>query len=180
MTTEISPPQESASSPSVSNPASKDASARAQGHDLQRAVAEDLTAARNVLSEGRDAVSEKIREAVAHESGAAARRVSGVAEAFRRVGAELEQSGQPDVGRFASRIGTDVKGLADRMEGKDARELAGIAEDFARKQPLAFLGVAALAGLATSRFLFASTSRTVQRSTSMDVSETSARGTFNE
>jgi hypothetical protein len=38
--------------------------------------------------------------------------------------------------------------------------MAGMAEEFGRKQPLAFLGVAALAGLAGSRFLTASAKRT--------------------
>ena len=46
--------------------------------------------------------------------------------------------------------------FADKVKDKDLREIAGIAEDFGRRQPLAFLGLAAVAGLAASRFMMAS------------------------
>ncbi len=49
--------------------------------------------------------------------------------------------------------------LAKQMEGRDLGEVATMAEEFGRKQPLAFLGIAALAGLAASRFLTASAKR---------------------
>jgi hypothetical protein len=88
--------------------------------------------------------------------------VSGIAAAFEKVGAELEASDQRQVGRYAREIGSSVAAVAKRIEGKDLGEIATLAENFGRRQPMAFLGIAALAGLTASRFLIASSKRSDQ------------------
>ncbi|GLR57393.1 hypothetical protein [Rhizobium indigoferae] len=92
---------------------------------------------------------------VSDQANFAARQVGGVATALEKVGAELEASDQPEVGRYAKQIGRSVQGFATQMKDKDIGEIAAMAEEFGRKQPLAFLGIAALAGLTASRFLTA-------------------------
>jgi len=68
-------------------------------------------------------------------------------------------------------MGKSVQRIAKDLEGKDLGAVATMAEDFGRKQPLAFLGAAALAGLAASRFLTA----TANRSTKVSQGEASER-----
>ncbi|MHC2297089.1 nutrient deprivation-induced protein [Rhizobium mongolense] len=127
--------------------------------DLKDKVAEDLSAARDTIKEGADAAVVKVKDAISEQTNFAARHVGGIASALEKVGSELERSDQPEVGRYARRIGSSVQSFAKQMEGRDLGEVATMAEDFGRKQPLAFLGIAALAGLAASRFLTASANR---------------------
>ncbi|WFU50127.1 nutrient deprivation-induced protein [Sinorhizobium terangae] len=134
--------------------------------NLQQAVREDL----NDIREFADQQAEQAREAAAraaeHEKNAVARQLSCVAMAVEKVGSELQQSDQQTLGRYAQQIGTSLRGLARDVEGRNLGEIAGMAEDFGRKQPLAFLGMAAIAGLAASRFLTASAERRTHRTVS--------------
>ena len=45
------------------------------------------------------------------------------------------------------------------MRNRDVDDLIAMAEDFGRRQPVAFMGAAALAGFLASRFLLASAKR---------------------
>jgi len=140
------------------------ASSAAAGHtatfeDLQAKIADDVTATKEAVKHGSDTAMQKVQETVAEQTGFAARQVTGIATALQKVGAELENGEQAEVGRYARQIGASLQAIAKDMEGKDIGALAGMAEDFGRKQPLAFLGAAALAGLTASRFLTASAKR---------------------
>lgn len=140
-------------SPSVTEP-------QASFTDLKDKVAHDISAATDTIKTGADSAVEKVRDVVSEQATFAARQVGGVATALQKVGTELEGSDQAEVGRYAKQIGRSVQGFAKQMEGKDIGEIANMAEEFGRKQPLAFLGIAALAGLTASRFLTASAKRT--------------------
>jgi hypothetical protein len=127
--------------------------------DLKDKVGEDVSAAKATIKEGADTAINKVRETVSEQTNFAARQVGGVAAALEKVGAELEGSEQAEIGRYARQIGRSAQSIARQMEGKDVGEIATMAEDFGRRQPLAFLGIAALAGLTASRFLTASSKR---------------------
>jgi ElaB/YqjD/DUF883 family membrane-anchored ribosome-binding protein len=127
--------------------------------DLKDKVMEDISAARDTIKETADAAIDTVKETASEQTKFAARKLGAIASALEKVGSELEQSDSADVGRYTKQIGTRVQTLANQMEGKDIGEVATMAEDFGRKQPLAFLGIAAVAGLAASRFLTASSKR---------------------
>lgn len=128
-------------------------------HELKDKVRDDVTVVTDAVKQGADNAMQKVEDTVAEQTTFVARHVGGIATALQKVGAELENGDQASIGRYATQIGESVRSVADSMEGRDLREIAAMAEDFGRKQPLAFLGVAALAGLAASRFLTASASR---------------------
>lgn len=111
-------------------------------------------------------------QAIDHEKSALARHLRGLAGAMEKVGTELRQSEQPALGRYTQQIGTSIRRLARDCEDRKLGEIAAMAEDFGRKQPLAFLGMAAIAGLAASRFLSASAQRS--KNTSDDVRSNSS------
>ena len=106
-----------------------------------------------------------------------------MATALEKVGAELEASDQPEVGRYAKQIGRSVQSFATQMKDKDIGEIAVMAEEFGRKQPLAFLGIAALAGLTASRFLTASAklspTQATTRASPASPTKSSATGSYN-
>jgi len=128
-------------------------------NDLKRKVSEDLNQAKDAVSENKATVMGKVEETVVDQKNFAARQVGGIASALEKVGSELESGDQRDVGHFAKRIGRDIQAIAIDMEGRDLGEIAGMAEDFGRREPVAFLGAAALVGLVASRFLTASATR---------------------
>ncbi|MBW9064345.1 nutrient deprivation-induced protein [Rhizobium herbae] len=127
--------------------------------ELKDKVADDLDAARGMINDGAEAAVAKVKESVSTQTNFAARQAQGIASALEKVGAELEHGEQPQVGRYARQIGGSIQRFAREIEDRDIGEVAGMAEDFGRRQPLAFLGVAAIAGFAASRFLMASAKR---------------------
>jgi len=150
----------------------------AQFGDLKDKVVEDFNVARETIKEDTEAAVVKVKEVVSEQTNFAARQVGGIATALQKVGSELEKSDQSEIGRYAKQIGTSVQSLAKQMEGRDLGEVATMAEDFGRRQPLAFLSIAALAGLAASRFLTASASRSTSASSRQPPSATQSQSSF--
>ncbi|MDR6668023.1 nutrient deprivation-induced protein [Rhizobium sp. 1399] len=148
---------------SRSNDASPSAHPAPTLSDLKDRVSGDLTQAADAVEASAATVMTKVQDKAAEQKNFAARQVGGVATALEKVGSELEAGDQRDVGRLARRIGHDIQAIAKDMEGRDLGEIAGMAEAFGRRQPVAFLGAAALAGLVASRFLTASAKRPASR-----------------
>ncbi|PDT80452.1 nutrient deprivation-induced protein [Sinorhizobium sp. BJ1] len=138
----------------------------ATDRSLQQAVREDLDELRQFADERTEEAKEAVSQIAEEEKNLTARQLSSVAMALEKVGGELEQTDQRALGRYAKRMGSSLQGFARDIEGRDLSDIAGMAEDFGRKQPLAFLGMAAIAGLAASRFLTASAHRRSRRSVS--------------
>ncbi|HXV74533.1 MAG TPA: hypothetical protein VD713_07370 [Sphingomonadales bacterium] len=133
------------------------------GRDLQKALWEDLDEGRRFAKEQVEQVKTDVTRKAEGQKNVAARQLSGVGTAIEKVGAELEQSDRQALGRYAKQIGSSLQKFARQVEGRSLGEIASVAEDFGRKQPLAFLGLAAIAGLSASRFLVASSDRRTRR-----------------
>lgn len=124
--------------------------------DIKQKLSDDFSSASDFARHELSGASEKAKEAVEGQKNFIAVKMSGIAAAIGRVAAELEQGDDRDLGKLARSVGTSMKTFSDDIQDRNLGEIAGMAEDFGRKQPLAFLGVAAIAGLAASRFLTAS------------------------
>ena len=59
-------------------------------------------------------------------------------------------------------IADNAEKLSSLVRDNDVDQLLAIAQDFGRRQPVAFLGAAALLGFAASRFVTASAQRSQQ------------------
>lgn len=82
----------------------------------------------------------------------AATGVETVADSIRRVSADMETE-QPQIAEFASTAADQAEALAGYLRENDVRQIIGNVEDFARRQPLLFLGGAFVLGIAASRFI---------------------------
>jgi hypothetical protein len=127
--------------------------------DLRQKAKEDMAAMRSTAKDEISGVYHSAEDAAERQKGYAADRVAGIASAMQKAGSELESQEQPEIGRMTRQLGDSVGRFADDLQGKSLSEIAAMAEDFGRRQPLAFLGIAAIAGLAASRFVGASASR---------------------
>ena len=133
--------------------------------DIRQKAKEDVAAIRNLAEEQVSRATDTARETADRQKGWAAEQVGSIGGAIERVGRELEDGDQREMGRLARQMGRSVNRFADDIKGRNLSQIASMAEDFGRRQPVAFIGLAALAGLAVSRFITASASRTAAPST---------------
>lgn len=94
---------------------------------------------------------------------AAADEVKGVASALRTAAEEM-RSGSPQERTF-SQIAEGLADASDAMKNKDLGEMVGAVSDFAKRNPMVFLGSAALIGFAATRFAKASSDNSTSRET---------------
>ena len=131
--------------------------------DLKRqasGVAQDVTRqvkeqASNLSENARDAVSgagDKLRSVAEDQKNAGADFVTGIAAAVRRAAGEFD--GQiPQAGDYIRRAADQIDSTSDALRQRDLGELVQGVQDFARRQPTAFLGATVLAGFVAIRFL---------------------------
>jgi methionine synthase II (cobalamin-independent) len=99
-----------------------------------------------------DQATDKIKEAVSDKKAAGADYVSSLAETIRRAGREFDDD-LPIAGKYIRKAASQVDNVADSIRTGDFNDLVRNAQSFARRQPTAFLGIAALTGFAVVRFL---------------------------
>lgn len=100
-------------------------------------------------------IAEHAKGIVAEQKDVAASQIHGFASAVDKVARELESENATMAG-YARTVADAANRFSATMKHKDVDDLISMAEDFARRQPAAFVGMAALAGFAASRFLRAS------------------------
>lgn len=103
-------------------------------------------------------VADKARGVAEDQKTFVAGQVGGVADAMSRVADDLEASNGPSA-HYARMIADNAEQLSSAIRDKSVDQLIGMAQDFGRKQPAAFIGAAALLGFVASRFVMASASR---------------------
>lgn len=118
------------------------------GEKLKEQASELADAARDAASQA----TQKIKETVDERKGAGAEYVGSLAEAMRRASREFDQE-LPIAGKYIRKAAAQVEGVSDSIRTGDFNDLVRNAQSFARRQPTAFLGLAALAGFAAVRFL---------------------------
>lgn len=94
----------------------------------------------------------RLKEDMNTQKNAGAQYASGVAEAMRRAAREFDKD-LPLAGIYLRRAALQVDELSDRVKSGDFNELLRDAQDFARRRPTVFLGLAVLAGFGAVRFL---------------------------
>lgn len=80
--------------------------------------------------------------------------INDTASALRRAADDV-RDGSPQ-GTVFSYLADNLAEVADSVKGQDVSDMVGTCNDFARRNPLAFLGGAALLGFAATRFMKAS------------------------
>lgn len=133
---------------------------------LGEKIGEDVSAVKKAAENATQEVTDKAAEMAERQKSYAADQIENLASALEKVGDEMQARQPGAIGDYTKRLGASARQFAERVHDKDIGQLAAMAEDMGRRQPLAFLGLAAIAGVAASRFLMASSSRqTTGRST---------------
>lgn len=108
--------------------------------------------AKGLASEAGD----KLRGAAEGQKNAGADYISGVAGAVRRAAGEFDDQ-VPQAGQYIRLAADQMENAADALRTRNLNELLGGVQDFARRQPTAFIGATVLIGFALVRFFKSST-----------------------
>ena len=99
-----------------------------------------------------------------------------VADSIRRVSSDMETE-KPQIAELASGAADQAEAFANYLRETDVRQLIGNVEDFARRQPLLFVGGAFLLGVAASRFIKAASGPNPQQGHGQQPRRQSGNGT---
>ena len=122
--------------------------AEASGEKLKEQASELADAAKDMASQTTD----RLKDAVSEQKSAGAEFVGTLAETMRRAANEFDND-LPIAGKYIRKAATQVENVSETIKTGDFNDLVRGAQSFARRQPTAFLGLAALAGFAAVRFL---------------------------
>ena len=84
--------------------------------------------------------------------------LDGVSNSLDKVAGELEDKGESSA-HYLRMVADGASKLTSTVRDNNVDDMLAMAEDFGRKQPVAFMGAAALLGFVASRFMVASASR---------------------
>ena len=125
--------------------------------DVSRQIKDQASRLSESAKEAAAGAGEKLRTAAEGQKNAGADFVSGLAGAVRRAAGEFEDQ-IPQAGTYIRRAADGIDGASDALRDRNLTELLEGVQQFARRQPTAFLGITVLAGFAAVRFLKSSPS----------------------
>lgn len=125
--------------------------------DVSRQIKEQASRLGESAKEAAAGAGEKLRTAAEGQKNAGADFVSGIAGAVRRAAGEFDDQ-IPQASTYIRRAADGIDGASDALRERNLSELFENVQQFARRQPTAFLGITVLAGFAAVRFLKSSPS----------------------
>jgi hemerythrin superfamily protein len=106
-----------------------------------------------------DAAQEKGRSLLHDQQHFFASQLGGVAAALHRTAQQLGEEEQGGLAHYVDQAAAGLERFSHGLQEQDLRSLVHQVEDFARRQPVAFIGSAALLGFLAARFLKSSAER---------------------
>ena len=96
--------------------------------------------------------ADKMQQAAAQQKSAGADYISAIAHATQQAANQFDDA-LPPAASYMRQASEQIEDIADVLRQRDARELVGEVENFARRQPGLFFGGALVLGFAALRFL---------------------------
>jgi ElaB/YqjD/DUF883 family membrane-anchored ribosome-binding protein len=142
---------------------------RRDAADLADTARHDLTDVADAVKQEAAAVGEEAKAQIAEVADKAkgmaeeqkqvlADQLDVVSSSLDKVAGELEEKGE-STARYVRMVADGADKLTSTIRDKNVDDMLAMAEDFGRRQPVAFMGAAALLGFVASRFMVASASR---------------------
>ena len=164
----------------MSNTPTRKTDSKSEVADQAKATAE--AASEKLKSSAQDVANTVATEAAGYADqakGAAADEVNDVASALRAAADELRSGSSQE--RTFSQIADGLADASEAVRDKDLGEIVGTLNDYAKRNPIVFLGSAALIGFAATRFAKASSdgaSRSARSGYRSDTPAASAHATL--
>jgi hypothetical protein len=106
-----------------------------------------------------DDVKDQVRASAAKQKDAAAQQIDGWAHALQTASDDLEGRGQASAAAYVRQAAAGLERASGTVRDRGVDDLLGTVEDFARRQPVAFLGGAVAAGFGLARLMKSSADR---------------------
>jgi hypothetical protein len=132
---------------------------REQARELGREAREAAREVKHEAHAAADQAKEQARSAATRQKDAAAQQMGGWAQALRTASDDLQRRGQDSTAAYVRQAADGLERASGTVRARDVDELIGSVEDFARRQPVAFLGGAVAAGFGLARFMRSSAER---------------------
>jgi hypothetical protein len=132
-----------------------------------------VDAAKDITSQATD----KLKQSVDEQKNAGAEYVGTLAETMRRAAREFDND-LPIAGTYIRKAATQVESVSESIKNGDFNDLLRGAQQFARRQPTAFLGIAVLAGFGLVRFLKSSAPASVGGASNQSTGSYPSQGSY--
>lgn len=129
------------------------------GNELKHEAASIAEEARDQI----DQVTQKAKGMAEEQKQVLVDQLDGVSNSLDKVAGELETKGESSA-QYLRMVADGASKLTSTVRDNNVDDMLAMAEDFGRKQPVAFMGAAALLGFVASRFMVASASRRAEQS----------------
>ncbi len=96
---------------------------------------------------------EKAVGQLATQKDRASSELGGIARALRTTGEQLREQDQDSISHYVDQAAEQTERFSGYLSERDANELVGEVEDYARNRPAIFLGGAVMLGVVAARFL---------------------------
>jgi hypothetical protein len=131
--------------------------------DQARAVKQQARETTEEVTGDARAAAEQVKEqaysTADRQKDAAAQQMGGWAQALRTASDDLRNRGQEIAAGYVGQAADGLERASGTVRARDVDDLIGTVEDFARRQPVAFLGGAVAAGFGLARFMRSSADR---------------------
>jgi F0F1-type ATP synthase membrane subunit b/b' len=121
-----------------------------------RDTAEDI---KRDIGELAGQAKEQAHSTATRQKEVAAQQMGGWAHALKAASDDLRNQGQNSVAAYVRQAADGLERASGNVRERDVDDLIGSVEDFARRQPVAFLGGAVAAGFGLARFMRSSADR---------------------
>jgi len=137
--------------------------------DIRDAASSAMRAVKEQASTVASEVGHELGKTAEEGVGRGAEAIRGFAGAIEAAGAELEKV-SPQLARYVNDSADKIRTVSQGLSNRQINDLLGSATDFARSQPVLFLGAAVATGFALARFLKSSgqSAQAVAQSTDMN------------
>jgi uncharacterized protein YjbJ (UPF0337 family) len=126
-------------------------------HEVSRQVRGQASRLTDNAKDAAKGATERLQSAAENQKNMGADAVSGFAQAVRQAATPIEEQ-VPQFGEYIRRAADQIDGVSDALRQRRLGEMLEDVQDFARRQPAAFLGMTVLAGFAVVRLLKSSSS----------------------
>ena len=133
--------------------------ARDEGRALKEQAREAAEEIRDGAREAAEDVKEQIHSGATRQKDAAAQQMDGWAHALKTASEDLQNRGQGSAAACVRQAAAGLERASGTVRERSLDDLIGTVEDFARRQPVAFIGGAVAAGFGLARLMKSSADR---------------------
>ena len=133
--------------------------AQGEAHAVKEQAREAAAEMKAEVRAAADDVKDQVRASAAKQKDAAAQQIDGWAHALKTASDDLDSRGQPSAAAYVRQAAAGLERASGTVRERGLDDLIGTVEDFARRQPVAFLGGAVAAGFGLARLMKSSADR---------------------